>query len=162
KAYRLQLWCEAPNCQHPVSEAGKGVYEFEAPREWIEQIAPYANLIARVLKTLTPIAAPAANAFFGEELMKQSKIQYQLEAMKELTNSILSNEQLLVNEPARLGDGLLTQPERSGILALHSFLREKDPHHEFLGLKRHPTYTGDYLWLCDTHYQQSQSKIPSF
>jgi hypothetical protein len=27
-------------------------------------------------------------------------------------------------------------------------------------LKRIPTYTGDYLWLCEKHYEQSQSKIP--
>ncbi|NEP15195.1 MAG: hypothetical protein F6K14_34510 [Symploca sp. SIO2C1] len=162
KTYRLHLWCEAPNCQHPIHEAGKGVYEFEAPREWVEQIAPYANLIARVLKTLAPIAAPAANAFFGEEFIKESNIKYQLETMKELTNTLLSNDKLLIDEPARLGDSLLSQGERSGILALHSFLREEDPHHEILGLKRHPTYTGDYLWLCETHYQQAQSKIPQF
>lgn len=22
------------------------------------------------------------------------------------------------------------------------------------------TYTGDYLWLCETHYQAAQPKIP--
>jgi Leucine-rich repeat (LRR) protein len=27
-------------------------------------------------------------------------------------------------------------------------------------LKRIPTYTGDYLWLCEKHYELSQSKIP--
>ena len=63
-------------------------------------------------------------------------------------------------EPGRLKGGLLSEAERSGILALHSFLREADPHHQRLGLKRMPTYTGDYLWLCDTHYQAAQPKIP--
>ena len=29
-----------------------------------------------------------------------------------------------------------------------------------LGLTRVPTYTGDYRWLCRTHYEQSQPKIP--
>jgi len=46
------------------------------------------------------------------------------------------------------------------ILALHSLLREIDPNHEHLGLHRVPTYTGDYLWLCQTHYELSQPKIP--
>jgi internalin A len=50
--------------------------------------------------------------------------------------------------------------ERSGLLALHAILRDKDPHHEKLGLLRVPTYTGDYLWLCRKHYDESQSKIP--
>jgi hypothetical protein len=27
-------------------------------------------------------------------------------------------------------------------------------------LKRIPTYTGDYLWLCEKHYEPSQPKIP--
>jgi hypothetical protein len=162
KAYRLHLWCEEPNCQHPVHEVDKGVYDFKAPREWVEKVAPYANLIARVLKTLTPIAAPAANIFFGEELMKETNIQYQLEIMKELTNTLLNNDQLSIDEPTPLRDGLLSFAERSGILALHSFLEEEDLHHERLGLKRIPTYTGDYLWLCETHYQQSQSKMPQF
>ena len=63
-------------------------------------------------------------------------------------------------DPIRGRRGLLTEPERSGVLALHSFLRDKDPNHERLGLKRIPTYTGDFLWLCETHYDQAQSKIP--
>jgi len=162
KGYRLHLWCEEPNCQHPVHDIDKGVYEFKAPREWVEKVAPYANLIAGVLKTLTPITAPAANSFFGEDFMKVSNIQYQLEIMKELTNTILSEDKLLIDGTAGMGDGLLSHAERSGILALHSFLHEEDPHHQQLGLKRLPTYTGDYLWLCEKHYQNRQSKMPQF
>ena len=61
---------------------------------------------------------------------------------------------------AVLREGILTEAERSGVLALHALLCEKDPHHKRLGLRRVPTYTGDYLWLCQTHYEQSQPKIP--
>jgi len=162
KAYRLHLWCEEPGCEHKVNEEGKGVYDFKASREWLEKLAPYANLIAGVLKTLTPIAAPAANSFFGEEFMKASDLQYQLEIMKELTNSLLSKDKLLMDEPTRLQDSSLSQAQRSGILALHSFLKDEDPYHQRLGLRRFSTYTGDYLWLCEKHYQQRQSKIPQF
>ncbi len=55
---------------------------------------------------------------------------------------------------------MLSEAERSGLLALHALLREVDPHHERLGLIRVPTYTGGYLWLCRTHYDLSQPKIP--
>jgi hypothetical protein len=65
-----------------------------------------------------------------------------------------------ISDPSRLRQHVLSEAERSGVLALHAFLREVDPHHEKLGLKRIPTYTGDYLWLCEKHYEQSQSKIP--
>jgi len=162
KKYRLHLWCEEPNCQHPVHDIDKGVYDFKASREWVEKVAPYANLIVGVLKTLTPITAPAANSFFGEEFMKVSNLQSQLEIMKELTNTVLSDNKLLIDGTIGMRDGLLTQAERSGILALHSFLDEEDPHHQRLGLKRLPTYTGDYLWLCEKHYQNRQSKMPQF
>ncbi|MBU0495419.1 MAG: hypothetical protein KKA73_12025 [Chloroflexi bacterium] len=65
-----------------------------------------------------------------------------------------------VRESDRLRDGVLSEVERSGILALHALLREVDPHHQKLGLKRMPTYTGDFLWLCERHYEDAQPKIP--
>ncbi|MEP0906429.1 ADP-ribosylation factor-like protein [Leptolyngbya subtilissima ST-M1] len=159
KRYRLHLWCEAENCQHWVHQPDLGVYEFEAPREWVTKVAPYANLVSRVLKTVLPVAIPAANLYFGKDIMDDWTIQKSLDAMKDATGTLLK-EDFSVTEPGRLKDGLLTEAERSGILTLHAFLREEDPHHQRLGLKRMPTYTGDYLWLCETHYQAAQPKIP--
>ncbi len=64
--YQIKLWCEAEGCQHSVyAESGKGTYEVEATREWVRQVAPYANFVAGVLKTLLPMVAPAVNACFG-------------------------------------------------------------------------------------------------
>lgn len=65
-----------------------------------------------------------------------------------------------VHDPGRLKDGVLTEAERSGILALHSFLREVDPNQERIGLYSIPTYTGDFTWVCKKHYDLLQSKIP--
>jgi hypothetical protein len=56
--------------------------------------------------------------------------------------------------------GILSEPERAGLLMLHALLRDLDPNQEKLGLRRVPTYTGDYRWLCDTHYEAWRSKIP--
>ena len=61
---------------------------------------------------------------------------------------------------ARVRQGVLSEAERSGVLALLALLRELDPHHERLELKRVATYTGDYLWLCGKHYADMQPKIP--
>ncbi|MEM8605413.1 MAG: hypothetical protein AAGF24_16450, partial [Cyanobacteria bacterium P01_H01_bin.121] len=159
KRYRLHLWCEAENCQHKVHEADLGVYEFKASRDWVTKVAPYANFVSRVLKTVLPVAAPAVNLYFGEAIMDDWVIQQSLEAMKEATSTVLDGE-ISGAEPGRLKEGLLTEAERSGILALHAFLNEEDPNHQRLGLRRMPTYTGDYLWLCDKHYEAAQSKIP--
>jgi hypothetical protein len=156
--FRLRLWCEAEGCQHPVLEKGKGVYEFTATREWVQRVAPYANFIAGVLKTALPLAAPAANLYFGADVVKQSGWKDRLDLMKAAAAKLLP--EIEVTDPARLRQGVLSEDERSGLLALHAFLREKDPHHQRLGLKRVPTYTGDYLWLCRDHYEDSQPKIP--
>jgi len=162
KRYRLHLWCEAENCQHRVHQPNLGVYELDAPREWMTKVAPYANLVSRVLKTVLPFAIPAANLYFGETIMDDWAIQKSLDAMKEATGTLLTGEFAAAESgrSGRLKDSLLSEAERSGILALHAFLREEDPHQQRLGLKRMPTYTGDYLWLCETHYQAAQPKIP--
>ena len=62
--------------------------------------------------------------------------------------------------PMRQQGRVLTEIERSGVLALHAFLREHDPNHENICLKRLPTYTGNFLWLCPDHFEDRQSKIP--
>jgi len=60
-----------------------------------------------------------------------------------------------------MGSGhMLSEPERSGILALHRFLNEVDPTQAKLGLHRVATYTGDYRWLCKHHYDAWQPNIP--
>jgi hypothetical protein len=69
-------------------------------------------------------------------------------------------EGIKVDDPDRLKEGVLTESERSGVLALHSFLREVDSNQERIGLYRIPTYTGDFTWVCRKHYDLMQSKIP--
>jgi len=151
--YRLHLWCEAEDCQHKVREAGKGVYEFKMTKEWVQRVAPYVKLVATMLKTVLPVAGPAANLLFDAETMKG--VKNQLDLMKGISGALTG---LKVAEPFRERRGILTEPERSGVRALHAFLREQDPLYEKLGLHRIPTYTGDYRWLCKTHYDQTQSK----
>jgi hypothetical protein len=158
KPYRLCLWCEADGCQHPVFEEGKGVYEFKATREWVQRVAPYANFVAGVLRMLLPMVAPSVAVLFGPEALDKSGLEAHLDLMRQATAELLPDIEM--DDPSRLRRGALSEDERSGILALHAFLREEDPNHERLGLRRLPTYTGDYLWLCQSHYEQRQPKIP--
>lgn len=158
KKYRLQLWCEAEDCQHPVYD-GLGIYEFKMTSLWITQIAPYANFIAGVMKTLLPMVAPSVNVLFGAGAFDQWRYKEHLNLMQTAITSVLPGG-IKVHDPGRLKDGVLTEPERSGILALHNFLREVDPNQERIGLHRIPTYTGDFTWVCRKHYDLMQPNIP--
>jgi hypothetical protein len=156
--YRLSLWCEAEGCQHPLLEEDRGRYEIKASREWVKQVAPYANFVAGMLKTLLPMVAPALNVYFGSKTIDELGIKDRLDLMKEGTGSLL--KKIDVADLPRLRQQVVTEAERSGILALHARLRDVDPFYERLGLKRFPTYTGDYLWLCQAHYEQARPDIP--
>jgi hypothetical protein len=108
---------------------------------------------------LLPMTAPAINLFLGDKGVESLGIKEELDLMKEGTGKLLP--EIKISNLSRLRQGVLSEDERSGLLALHAILRDKDPHHEKLGLLRVPTYTGDYLWLCRKHYDESQSKIPN-
>lgn len=95
--YRLHLWCEAEGCQHPVLEEGKGVYEFDAPREWVVRIAPYANFVAGVLKTVVPMVAPAIEVYFGDDTVKNWGLEDSLALSKEATGKLMSDFATLQN-----------------------------------------------------------------
>ena len=154
----LQLWCEAEGCQHPVYESGKGSYPIDQPREWFVQIAPYASFVLKVLATVAPIAAPAINTFFGPNTTETWKIADQLDLASALVDQLPSE---IKSSDRTLSQGnFLSEPERSGILALHRFLNEEDLTQERIGLHRVATYTGDFRWLCDRHYAAWQPNIP--
>jgi len=154
----LQLWCEAEGCQHPVLESGKGVYTIDQPHEWVVQIAPYASFALNVLSTIAPIAAPAINSFFGAKTTEKWKIADYLELAKEIGDKL--PDELKVSDRGMTPGKMLSEPERSGILALHRFLNEVDPTGAKLGLHRVATYTGDFRWLCKQHYEAWQPNIP--
>ncbi len=158
KLFKLHLWCEVEGCQHPVDEKGLGVYEFKATREWVKRVAPYANFVAGVLKTILPMIGPALNLAHGAKTVESWNLTDRLALMEKGTSSLLKN--IEPSDPLRERQGVLSEVERSGVLALHALLRELDLNHEKLGLWRVPTYTGNYLWLCRRHYEQAQPKIP--
>lgn len=154
----LQLWCEAEGCQHPVIEKDKGVYTIDQPHEWVKQVAPYANTVLKILATVAPIAAPGIELFFGRDTTKTWDIDRHLD----FANAVLGQlpDELKASDRGLTPGKMLSEPERSGILALHRFLGEVDSNQAKLGLHRVATYTGDYRWLCKHHYEAWQSNIP--
>ena len=154
----LQLWCEAEGCQHPVIESGKGVYPLDVPHEWLVQVAPYANFALKLLSTVAPIAAPAINTFFGPKTTEKWGVADQLSLASAVIGKLPAK--LDTSDRGMTPGKMLSEPERSGILALHRFINEVDPAQDKLGLHRVATYTGDYRWLCDYHYKAWQPNIP--
>ncbi|WP_225587819.1 COR domain-containing protein [Methylomonas fluvii] len=154
----LQLWCEAEGCQHPVTDEGLGVYTVEQSREWLAAVAPYASFALKLLKTVAPIAAPAINTFFDGKATETWGIDKHLELAKEIVDKL--PEGIKIAEHGDLQRDRLSAAERSGILALHRFLKDIDPTQAKLGLHRVATYTGDYRWLCKQHYDAQQPSIP--
>ncbi|HNE06491.1 MAG TPA: hypothetical protein PLT08_18325, partial [Anaerolineales bacterium] len=114
------------------------------------------NFVLDVLKVVAPIAAPAINVVKGPKATENWKDQF------DLTKAIIDKFPAEVKTPDRslFAGKLLSEPERSGILALHALLRELDPSQANLGLYRVSTYTGDYRWLCKRHYDAYQPNIP--
>ena len=55
---------------------------------------------------------------------------------------------------------ILSQVERSGLLAMHARPGELDPNHGQLGLTRVPIITDDFCWLCRRHYEEWAPRIP--
>ncbi|MBK6647215.1 MAG: hypothetical protein IPG44_15970 [Anaerolineales bacterium] len=154
----LQLWCEAEGCQHPIIDNGKGLYSIDQPHDWVMKIAPYANMALEILKTVAPIAGPAINSFFGAKTTEKLGIADHLS----LASAVLGKvpDEIKTPDKPMLQRGMVSEPERSGILALHRLLNELDPNQENLGLHRVATYTGDYRWLCKRHYDAYQPNIP--
>ncbi len=152
----LQLWCEHEGHPHPVMDAGKGVYQIDQPQDWVVKIAPYASFALGVLKTVAPMISPAINVVKGPKTPDPWK------DCLDLGKAIIDKLPAEIKASDRsMGSGhMLSEPERSGILALHRFLNEVDPTQASLGLHRVATYTGDYRWLCKHHYDAWQPNIP--
>jgi hypothetical protein len=152
----LQLWCEHEGRPHPVIESGMGVYPIDQPYDLVTKAAPYVNFAFGVLKTIAPMTVPAINIFSDPEITKKWKDEFDLAKaiVDKLPSEIKSSGHNMTPST------MLSEVERSGILALHRFLNEVDPTQAKLGLHRVATYTGDYRWLCKHHYEAWQPNIP--
>lgn len=139
----LQLWCEAEGCQHPVFEPGKGVYEAEVNRNWLNNVAPYLNFAYRISGPAAFLATPAKGSIFGEEFIETQDISNQLELADRTLQTLPAGGTPPLESPTA-GKNAISHVERSGLLTLHRFLKEQDPTHANLGLHRVSTYTGDY------------------
>jgi GTPase SAR1 family protein len=160
ETYILTLWCEHPGKEHPVCKIGsdgEGEYKIKQAKEWLVKIAPYASLIARTLKTVVPIGGAVVKAAADETLLKE--ISGKLDLMEKTVSTLLEGDLEAgrkFDEPNRL----VSRAEGEGLRQLQSVLNELDKSRKWGGLRRVPTQTGDYLWVCKEHYREYDPGLP--
>ncbi len=163
---RMTLWCEMPDCEHAtckIGSDGPGEYTFTRPQEWLVKVAPYAKMISTLLSVAAPIAAASVKAAIGPDTL--ADVGKSIDVMKEVVSGSLKLGGELAGEidvkgGRRDADGYRSSPEGAGLRELHSLLLELDPARTWGNLRRVLTPTGDYLWLCPTHYREYDPGLP--
>jgi hypothetical protein len=115
--------------------------------------------VARVLKTIIPIAGSVVKATVDEALLKE--IGPKLELMDKITSTSLKDELGAKAAPNRGYVGTVSEAEGASLRELHALLMELDTKKCWGGLRRTLSPTGEYLWLCPEHFQKFEPGLPT-
>lgn len=152
--FNLTLWCEHPGEEHPW---GAATYEFERPKEWLVQIAPYALAVSRLLRLAVPIGAAALGAFMDKDEFED--MEKKLELMKALVEKL--PEEGLGSEGRPAAYGRRDRATGAEARTLRMLLHEVDPPQALGNLRRVLAPSGEYLWVCPrVHYQAYDPGLP--
>ncbi len=151
--YWLTLWCEQPGGWHVCREAS---YELDLPKEWAQRVAPYIRVVSLALSHVFPVAAAIGDAV---ERRRHEEMRRSLDLMEKFAQQGPPVQEDPTSPPARLAGGL-TRAEGSALRAFREMLFELDPPKAFGGLRRVQDPTGDFIWLCPTHYPQWDPGLP--
>jgi internalin A len=164
--YRLTLWCEMPDHQHPLCEVGetgdkgdaaRGEYVFTRPGEFLQQIGPLARFTAQTLKLTLPLVGAAATVGLGTAAPAVA-----LKLMEKMADTTLAGFADTSDPAALLGEQTdeLRDPSRpfrrgaggASLRELHTLLHELDKSKRWGNLRRvFDKSSGDHLWLCHKH-----------
>lgn len=109
--HRLTLWCEYPDDKHPTCIIGsgkkdanqgkRGEYLFKGTQEWLVKTAPYAKLVASLLKAVVPIAGATVKTLVNASLL--ADIGPKLDLMEEDHDSAPKGRPRHAQGPGRSG-----------------------------------------------------------
>jgi internalin A len=157
RSFELTLWCEHPGEEHPWAPA---TYEFERPKEWLAQIAPYALAVSRLLRLAVPIGAAALGAFMDKDELED--MRKKLELMKALVEKL--PEERFVSTgwpPPAYGYGRLHRASGAEARTLRILLHELDPPQALGDLRKVLAPSGEHLWVCPrVHYRAYDPGLP--
>ncbi|MBB4981459.1 COR domain-containing protein [Streptomyces nymphaeiformis] len=140
EGHLLQLWCEEPGSQHPIGEP----YSLGVTKEWVADIAPYLRFTAKAVSVLAPIAGNLGGLLDAQDLKDSSLL------MKALADAAAP---LKISEAAEEADDQLSPAEGAALRRFREMLFKLDSSRDFRGLRRVYLPTGQYVWLCETHYR---------
>ena len=152
--FELTLWCEHPGHEHPCAGAQ---YTIASPKEWLKTAAPYLSVVAKTLRIAVPIAGAALGVAMDQAALTDIKDDNKF--MDKLSGAL----------PVEVGRGPapldqrpgLSPAEGAGLRALRQLLFERDKQRSFGGMRRVLTASGDYLWVCPTHYPEYDPGLPT-
>jgi hypothetical protein len=156
--HRLTLWCEHPGHEHPWAKA---TYNLDLTRGWYAKVAPYARLVFRTLQLVVPVAAAIDLAVLPAG--KRDDAQARLDIMKAIVDDLPVNaEELTERDSDRGGSSRgLTHAEGQALRAVRQIIFEKDRLHAFGDMRRVQSPSGDFLWVCPTHYPEYDPGLPT-
>jgi hypothetical protein len=160
RRHRLTLWCEYPECPHPlcrIGSDGEGEYTFERSADWLIKAAPVITWTARVLKVALPIISGVVQAGLDEWDLEHVKPK--LDLMEKCAGALPSGK-LETRGPAERPTGFSKRPEGAGLREFHDLLKAEVKGRAWGGLRHVPTKTGDFLWLCPKHYAEFDPDLP--
>jgi internalin A len=154
--YRLTLWCEHPGYWHPWERAS---YELHPPNRWFPQVRPYVLLVFQTLQLIVPLAGPAGNTSFTAELLDQARSHLQEMSILLADQSSHLTSRIMDSDHGKPGKQL-TPSEGQALRAIRVALFENDLSRAFGGMRRVQDASGDFLWVCPTHYPEYDPGLP--
>jgi hypothetical protein len=149
--FRLTLWCEHSRLPLPFLNHGdtsRGVYEFEIPRQWFVQAAPFLKTLTGILSLALPVASSVTKLGLSDEAYKA--MEKQLDFGQKCVESVLKGGEKALGDVGELPDPHL--PMERGLRAdgavlrqLQAWLKERDP--GFGGLVRVQNKRQEFLWV---------------
>ncbi len=114
------------------------------------------RVVSLALSHVFPVAAAIGDAV---ERRRHEEMRRSLDLMEKFAQQGPPVQEDPTSPPARLAGGL-TRAEGSALRAFREMLFELDPPKAFGGLRRVQDPTGDFIWLCPTHYPQWDPGLP--
>ncbi|MBL8880235.1 MAG: hypothetical protein JNG88_14045 [Phycisphaerales bacterium] len=157
--YQARLWCEEPDCPHPIPDADGGALDFSVSKKWAQNAASTITWMVKILKVAIPVGgavlSEAASDLLSDAVKSTIKVADKCAAALPTgsLDPIEGRERDRFMEFARAnGFGPWTEP--TDLTPIHQVFHQKRPDRPFAPLRRGITQSGQIWWLCREHYDQ--------
>lgn len=154
----LQLWCEYPQCEHPMPDR----YEFTRDAEWFVRARGVITVMARVMRLLPVVGAAAGVAV---EAAQYDKIDEDLRLMSEIGSASFALEGSIAGDSStdEIAGAMVSAFGIEGVEArmVKQLIVELDPAKHFAGLVKVNSPAHGTLWVCEEHRAAMLPDLPT-